>query len=93
MDTGTFTLGTIILINFLSRYSTLNTLTHQATDYKPGRVHQNFQQLKMENSNMEAFPHFNVNAETTLQMDTSKKGPGANLIQKGKDIPVTDTFS
>ena len=42
---------------------------------------------------MEAFPHFNVNAETTLQMDTSKKGPGANLIQKGKEIPVTDTFS
>ena len=42
---------------------------------------------------MEAFPHFNINAETTLQMDTSKKGPGANLIQKGKDIPVTDTFS
>ena len=47
----------------------------------------------MENSNMKAFPHFNVNAETTLQMDTSKKGPGANLIQKEKDIPVTDTFS
>ena len=43
MDTGTFTLGTIILINFLNRYSTLSTLTHQATDYKPGRVHQNFQ--------------------------------------------------
>ena len=42
---------------------------------------------------MKAFPHFNVNAETTLQMDTSKKGPGANLIQKRKDIPVTDTFS
>ena len=42
---------------------------------------------------MEAFPHFNVNAETTLQMDTSKKRPGANLIQKGKDILVTDTFS
>ena len=41
---------------------------------------------------MKAFPHFNVNAETTLQMDTSKKGPGANLIQKGKDIPVTDIF-
>ena len=43
VDTGTFTLGTIILINFLNRYSTLSTLTHQATDYKPGRVHQNFQ--------------------------------------------------
>ena len=42
---------------------------------------------------MEAFPHFNVNAETTLQTDASRKGPAANLIQKGKDIPVTDTFS
>ena len=41
---------------------------------------------------MKAFPHFNANAETTLQMDTSKKGPRANLIQKGKNIPVTDTF-
>ena len=46
----------------------------------------------MENSNIKAFPHSNVNAETILQMDTSKKEPGANLIQKGKDIPVTDTF-
>ena len=43
VDTGIFTLGTIILINFLSRYSALSALTHQATDYKPGRVHQNFQ--------------------------------------------------
>ena len=41
----------------------------------------------MESSNMEAFPDFNNNAEATLQMDTSKKGPGA------KDIPVTETFS
>ena len=36
---------------------------------------------------MKAFPHFNVNAETTLQMDISKKGPRA------KDIPITETFS
>ena len=43
MDTGTFTLGTITLINFLNRYSTLSALTHQAMDYKPGRVHHNFQ--------------------------------------------------
>ena len=43
VDTGTFTLGTIILINFLNRYSALSTLTHQAIDHKPGRVHQNFQ--------------------------------------------------
>ena len=89
------------MINYLNRYSVLSahlaaplsSLTHQATDYKPRRVHQNFQRLEMENSNMEAFSHFNINAETTLQMDTSKKGSGANLIQKEKDIPVTDTFS
>ena len=37
MDTGTFTLGTIILINFLNRYPALSALTHQATDYKPGK--------------------------------------------------------
>ena len=36
---------------------------------------------------MEAFPDFNINAEATLQMDTSKKGP------RTKDIPVTETFS
>ena len=36
---------------------------------------------------MVAFPDFNTNAEATLQMDTSKKGPRA------KDIPVTETFS
>ena len=42
MDTGTFTLGTTILINFLNRYSTLSALTHQTTNYKPRRVPQNF---------------------------------------------------
>ena len=41
---------------------------------------------------MKVLPYFNINAETTLQMDASKKGPGASLIQKGKGIPVTDTF-
>ena len=43
--------------------------------------------------NMEEPPYLNVNGETTLQMDASKKGPRASLIHKGKDIPVTDTFS
>ena len=89
VDTGTFTLGTIILINFLNRYSALSALTHQTTE--PRRVHQeNFK--KMEISDMKALPYFNANGETTLQMNASKKGPGASLIQKGKDIPVTDTF-
>ena len=68
MDTGTSTLGNTIL----NRYPALNTLTHQATDYKPGRVPQNFQRLKMEISNKEAFPDFYTNVEATLQMDTPK---------------------
>ena len=83
------------MINYLNRYSALNahlaaplsTFTHQATDYKPGKVHlKNFQQLKMEISNMKTLPYFNVNAETTLQMDASKKGLGACLIQNGKFV-------
>ena len=40
----------------------------------------------MEVSNMRALPYFDVNAETTLQMDTSKKGLGAYIIQKGKVV-------
>ena len=85
MDTGAFTLGNIIL----NRYPALSTLTHQATE--PGRVQQNFQQLKMESSNMEALPCFNFNAETTPQMETSKKGPRADSIQNGKDTTVTSS--
>ena len=85
MDTGTFTLGNIILY----RYPALSTLTHQATE--PGRVQQNFQQLKMESSNMEALPCFNSNAEATPQMETSRKGPGADSIQNGKGTTVTSS--
>ena len=77
------------MINYLNRYSALNAhlavplsaLTHQATDYKPGKVHfENFNWLKVEISNMKALPYFNINAETTLQMDASQKGLGACLI-------------
>ena len=35
---------------------------------------------------MKALPYFDVNAETTLQMDASKKGLGACLIQKSKVV-------
>ena len=35
---------------------------------------------------MKVLPYFDVNAETTLQMDDSKKGLGTCLIQKGKVI-------
>ena len=83
------------MIHYLNRYSALSThltaplsaLTHQATDYKPGKVyHENFNQLKMEISNMKVLPYFDVNAETTLHMDASKKGLRACLIQKGKVV-------
>ena len=81
------------MINYLNIYSALSAhlaaplsvLTHQATDYKLAKTHfENFNQLKMEISNMKALPYFDVNAETTLQMDASKKGLGACLIQKVK---------
>ena len=83
------------MINYLNRFSALSAhltaplsaLTHQATDYKPGKVHfENFNRLKVEISNMKALPYFDVNAETTLQTDASKKGLRACLIQKGKVI-------
>ena len=83
------------MINYLNRYSSLgahltaplSVLTHEATDYKPGKVHfQNFNQLKVEISNMRVLPYFDVNAEATLQMDASKKELRACLIQKGKVI-------
>ena len=71
------------MINYLSRYSALSAhlavllsaLTHQAVDYKPGKVHfENFNRLKLEISNMKVLQYFDVNAETTLQIDASKKG-------------------
>ena len=83
------------MINYLNRYSALSAhltaplsaLTHQAVDYKPGKVHfENFNRLKVEISNMKVLPYFDVNAETTLQTGAPKKGLGACLIQKGKVI-------
>ena len=83
------------MINYLNRYSALSAhltaplsaLTHQAMDYKPGKVHhENFNRIKMEVSNMRALPYIDVNAETTLQMDASKKGLGACIIQKGRVV-------
>ena len=83
------------IINYLNRYSALSAhlaeplsaLTHQAMDYEPGKVHfDNFNRLKVEVSNMRAFLYLDVNAETALQMDASKKGLGACLIQKEKII-------
>ena len=83
------------MVNYLNRYSALSAhltaplsaLTHQAVDYKSSKVHyENFNRLKMEVSNMRALPYLDVNAETTSQMDASKKGLGACIIQKGKVV-------
>ena len=83
------------MINYLNRYNALSAhltaplsaLTHQAVDYKPGKVHfESFNRLKVEIPNMKALPYFDVNAETTPQMDASKKRLGACLIWKGKVI-------
>ena len=83
------------MVNYLNWYSalsahlcaSLSTLTDQAIDYKPSKKHfENFHRLKVEVSNMGVLPYFDVNAETTLQMDASKKGLGACIIQKGKVV-------
>ena len=76
------------MVNCLNRYSAscahlcalLSTLTHQTADYKTSKEHfEHLTKLKVG-----ALPYFDVNAETTLQMDASKKGLGAHLIQKGE---------
>ena len=83
------------MVNYLNRYSELSlhltaplsALTYQVLDYKPSKVHyENINRLKMEVSNMRALPYFDINAETTLQMDASKKGLHACIIQKGKAV-------
>ena len=82
------------MINYLNRNSALSAhltaplsaLTHQAMNYQPGKVHENFNGVKMEVSNMRALPYFDVNAEITLQMDASKKELGVCLIQNRKVI-------
>ena len=83
------------MVNYLNWYSVLSAhlcallsaLTHQAVDYKPSKEHfENFNRLKVEVSNMGALPYFDVNAETTLQMDASNKGLGACIVQKGKVV-------
>ena len=79
------------MVNYLNRYSgsceylcaPLSALTHQAKDYKPTREHYDkFNDIKVKVSKMGDLPYFDINAPTTLQMDASKKGLGACLIQK-----------
>ena len=79
------------MVNYLNWYSALSAplsaLMHQAVDYKPSKQHfENFNRLKVEVSNIRALLYFDVNAETTLQTDASKKGLGACIIQKGKVV-------
>ena len=88
---------TLGMVNYLNWYSALcahhsaplSALTHQAVDYKPSKEHfEHFNKLKVEVSKMGALPYFDVNAETTLQMDASKKALGACLIQDSKSYAL-----
>ena len=72
----------LCMINYLNRYSALSAhltaplspLTHQAMDYKPGKVHfENFNRLKLEISKMKALPYFDVN----------EKQPSNGCFQEG----------
>ena len=64
--------GTFTIENIiLNRHPALSAHTHHG----------------MENSNMEALPCFNFNADATPQMETSKKGPGAD----GRDTTITSS--
>ena len=83
------------MVKYLKRYSAtcahhcvpLSALTHQTVDYKPSKEHfEHFSKLKMEVSKMGTLPYFDVDAETTLQTDASKKGFGACLIQNDEAI-------
>ena len=68
--------GTFTLGNtILNRYPALSTHTHQG----------------MESSDMEAFPSFNFYADATPQIETSRKGPGADSTPSGKDTTVTSS--
>ena len=68
--------GTFTLGNtILNRYPVLSTHTHQG----------------MESSNMEAFPSFNFYADATPQMETSRKGPGADSTPSEKGTTVTSS--
>ena len=45
----------------------------------------------MESSDVKALPCFNSNTEANPQMETSRKGPGADSIQNGKGTTVTSS--
>ena len=67
--------GTFTLGNtILNRYPALSTHTHQG----------------MENSNMEAFLSFNFYADTTPQMETSRKGPRADSTVTSSRVTPMD---
>ena len=68
--------GTFTLGNtILNRYPALSTHTHQG----------------MVSSNMAAFPNFNFYADATPQMETSRKGPGADSTPSRKGTTVTSS--
>ena len=81
------------MVNYLNRYSALrahltaplSALTHQAIDYKPCKVHfENFNRLKVDVSNMRAFPYLDVNAETPYRWKLPRRDLMHILCRRGK---------
>ena len=83
-ETMRFFLGMVNYPNWYSALSThLSALTHQAINNKTSKEHF---ETKAGSFQYGGYPYFDVNAETTLQMDASKKGLGACILQKGKMV-------
>ena len=85
-------------MNYLNWYSALSAhlcaplsaLIHQAVDYKPSKMHfEKFNRLKWKFPTWGLFHTLMSIPKTTLQMDASKKGLGACIIQKGKVVCYT----
>ena len=83
------------LVNFLNRYSPklanlctpLRELIAKDVQYRPTAIHEKaFRDIKEEFRKKITLPYFSKEETSTLQTDTSKKGFGAVLIQKGKLI-------
>ena len=83
------------LVNFLNRYSLkltelcslLRKLILKDVNYNVNEEHRNaFLGIKEEFKKKIILPYFNKSAETILQMDASKKGFGAVILQHGQAI-------
>ena len=83
------------LINFLNRYSLhlaqisspLREFVHKNGHYTVTEEHRSaFREIKAEFAKEIVLPYFSLEKECTLQVDASKKGFGAVLLQDGNPV-------